>query len=66
MQLGEKLEIVLDNAQYTGISVSTVELIWVFNGLDLIQDTIHSAAFTVSGVETFSIDPLLATIIFLG
>jgi hypothetical protein len=38
----ERLETGLDSFHYTGISVSPVELIWVFNGLELMQDTTKS------------------------
>jgi hypothetical protein len=38
----ERLGTVLDSFHYTGISVSTVELIRVFNGLELMWDTMKS------------------------
>jgi hypothetical protein len=38
----ERLGTVLDSFHYTGISVTPVKLIWVVNGLELMQDTTKS------------------------
>jgi hypothetical protein len=65
---GERLETVLDSFHYTGISLSPVELIWVFNGLELTQDTTKSTMLynIISGVERFPIHSMLYPIIFLS